>query len=112
MADNQGLRVAAVVVAGCGVPDVPNGNFTRSQPVQNLMVKHFRHKPQILMGDNNTVVVDSNTAAFLPPVLEGVQGGIGKGGNVMGLFRVVNAENATFFMEFVEQIFSPHNLSQ
>ena len=64
------------------------------------------------MGDDDAIVVDGNAAAFLSPVLEGIQGSISTGGNMVGLVWVVNPKHATFFMEFVEQIFSPRKLKQ
>ena len=55
------------------------------------------------MGEKNTVVIQNDAAAFLTPVLQGVEPVIRKSRKV-GILRAVHTEHAAFFMYFCHAV--------
>ena len=78
---------------------MPDSHCPFGEPPQNLPGKNIVHCAQVPVGRKNAVVIDDNAAAFLPPVLEGVESVIRKSRKV-GTLGAVHTEHAAFFMYF------------
>ena len=81
MADDDRLDVVVVLAAGGGVTDVADGDVSFAQPVQAFFIKHLAHQAVALIVTEDTVTGDCDAAAFLPPVLQGVEPEIDFPGN-------------------------------
>ena len=96
--DHDRLGIVAVVGSGGAVADVPYGDPAVAETLQNIGREHVVHKPGVLIGRENPVVVHHDPAGFLSPVLQGKQSVIGSAGNIGG-FEGIDAEHAAFFSQ-------------
>ena len=67
-----------------------------AQSIQDVLMEHIPHQPQVFMIGQLPVVDGGDAAGLLPPVLEGVKPVIGGPCAVSG--RVIDAKDAAFFM--------------
>ena len=76
MPDDHGLGVGADAGAGGGVAHMAGGHVCRGggQACQHLRGEHLVYKTQIPVAGDHAVIVDGNTAALLPAVLQRIQG--------------------------------------
>ena len=75
-----------------------NGHFTAAQLFQHLGLEHIGDQTQIPVAADDAVVIDGDAAAFLAPVLQGIQGQI-SGCDHIQVVVIVNTKNATFLVE-------------
>ena len=99
----DGLDVALVVAAGGAVADVAHGDAPPPQGGKALRRKNVPHQAHIPVGPDDPVVVDGDTGTLLPPVLKGVEGIVGKAGDVSPL-RQADAEDAALFVEMTVHV--------
>ena len=100
MVDYQGLNIALSVAAGGSVADVSNYDFSLAQGSQSLRSEYLVDQSHIPVAGKNTIIIDHNSRAFLPPVLQSVETIVGKGCQILFLF-CVNAKYTTLFMNVV-----------
>ena len=98
MIDHNGLCVVAVIGTGGAVADMPDGNLTASETVENIRSKNVVDKTDVLVGGKGALVIDDNAAGFLPAVLKCEQSVIG-GACKVGSFRGINSEYTAFFSQ-------------
>ena len=73
MADDNGLDVVVVLAAGGGIADVAHGDVALAQAVQAGTVEDFAHQAVALQVMEDAVAGNRDAAAFLTPVLQGVE---------------------------------------
>ena len=95
--DLKGLTVGKVGAAGGAVAGVGNRQLPRGKPLHHVAGKHLAHQAQPFMAGEHAVVVDDDSAALLPAVLQGVQAVIGQTRHIL-LALAVDAEHAAFFV--------------
>ena len=98
MVDLNGLAVAPVGGPGGAIAGVAHRHGPLRKPLQNIPAKHLAHQPKILVGRKDTIVVDHNAAALLPPVLECVEAIVDHPSHI-GRLRLDDTEHAAFFMD-------------
>ena len=97
--DHDGLNVLDDRRAGGRIADMADGRASRERPEDILVAEYVRHESHAFVGMETGPVRGNDTAAFLPPVLKGVESQVGQ----VGCFRMVeNAENAAFFFWLVK----------
>ena len=76
MTDDHGLGVGADAGARSGVAHMTGSHVCRGsgQTCQHLRGEHLVYKAQIPVAGDHAVIVDGNTAALLPAVLQRIQG--------------------------------------
>ena len=97
MIDLHGLAVAHGHAAGGTIADVTDGDLTIGKILHLLMGKNFIDKTDAMVGSEHTIVVDDDTAALLPTVLQGIETVISQRCYICGL-GTVDAKYAAFFM--------------
>ena len=97
MADDDGLDVVVVFSAGGGVADVADGDISLAETVKALPVKHFADQAVPFVMAEYAVAGNRDAAAFLPPVLQGIQAKVDFPG-YRPFFRGPDTENAAFLM--------------
>ena len=103
----NGLNVALVVAAGGAVADVAHGDVPPPQGGKALRREDVPHQAHIPVGPDDPVVVDGDTGTLLPPVLKGVEGIVGKAGDIPPL-RQADAEDAALFVEMAVHVTHRH----
>ena len=73
----RGCAFSLFAVPVVEYPNMAYRNFSAVQMIQDSGVKRLRYQPQILVTQYDSAVVDRNSAAFLSPVLEGVEPHVG-----------------------------------
>ena len=73
MADDNGLDIIVVLAAGGGIADVAHGDVAFAQPIQAGTVEDFAHQAVALQVMEDAVTGNRDAAAFLTPVLQGVE---------------------------------------
>ncbi len=97
MVDLNGLTIRPVG-APCGsVTDMSNRHIPPGQPGKGIRRKHLAYQSHILIRIKQSIVINYNPAAFLPPVLQGVQSVISHIRHI-GSFRRYYAEYPAFFV--------------
>ena len=74
-----------------------DGDGALAEAFELLGRKHLAHKAGIAQGAEQAVVIDDDTRALLPAMLEGVERVVGIGRDVR-LLRRKDAEHAAFFV--------------
>ncbi len=97
MIDLYGLAVIAAVAAGGSVPHMSYCHISFRQAGKRICGKHLADQTQILIGGKHAVIVNHNSTALLPPVLQGVQPVISRPCRIKRIF-VYNTKHAAFFM--------------
>ena len=103
----DGLDVALVVAAGGAVADVAHSDAPLPQGGKALRAEDIPHQTHVPVGPDDPVVVDGDAGTLLPPVLEGVEGIVGKAGDVSPL-RQADAEDAALFVEVTVHVTHRH----
>ena len=73
MADDNRLDVVVVLAAGGGITDVAHGDVAFAQAVQARTVEDFAHQAVAFQVMEHAVAGNRDAAAFLTPVLQGVE---------------------------------------
>ena len=97
MINLNGLAVAHSHAAGGTIADVTDGDLTFGKILHFLMGEDFINETDAVVGSEHAVVIDNDAAAFLAPVLQGIETVIGQG-SYIGRLWTINAKNAALFM--------------
>ena len=97
--DQKRLGIFHYLTACCGIPAMSDSDLSRSHGFQYFPGKYAADQSQILMAGDHTLIVDSDAAALLSPVLQCIQTMITGRYNICSI-RAVYAEYTTFFMQF------------
>ena len=98
--DDQRLHVFLVIGAGGCIAYMAYHDVAPAQAVQPLGREYIVDKARIAPGGKHAVIIDHDTRAFLPPVLQGKQAVIGKARQIRTLLRK-NAKYTTLLMNVV-----------
>ena len=106
VADNHGLGVGPHPAAGGGVAHMAGGHvgLGLAHRSHHLGGEHLVHQPQVPVAGDDAVLVDGHAAAFLAPVLQGVQGRIHGHRHILGAGFVVDAEDTALLVEGISKI--------
>ena len=94
--DNDRLNVFSRVAAGRAVSYVTYRDVSAAERRKTLRAEHVVHKPGVLIGMKQPVVVDNYAAALLPAVLEREQPEIHVGRKVAGGVGIYSEHSAFF----------------
>ena len=107
------MEISAIALAPCNpaIGGPAKSIVVREVDAMGGAMGEITDQSQILMDGDQAVVIDRNTAALLTAMLQSVQRRVSTAGYMVGSVGIVDTENTTFFMDIVEQIFSPHQYS-
>ena len=97
MADNNRLYIVMILSSGGGVADMPHSDVSFAQTVQPRPVKDFANQAVSLQMMKHAVAGYRDPAAFLPPVLQGIESEIYIPGNRFS-YRRPDPEDTAFLM--------------
>ena len=95
---HQWLCIGPDTAPGRWITDMADGNIPMDF-IQIFRRKYLINQPHVLIIPDISVLTDSNTAAFLPPVLQCKQSIIYPGSDIL-TFCVISTKDTAFLMKF------------
>ena len=97
MVDFYRLAVLTVVISGRSITHMPDSHLRARKPVQYFRCENFTYKTRILMGNENPVIIDYDSGAFLASVLQRIETVIGKACSICRLVSASRRKGSPYF---------------
>ena len=101
MADNERLDIIVIFPAGRGIPNMPYRHIALSERFQLVLGEYIGHKAVSAVMREHTVIINGDSAAFLPSVLQCIEGKISRPCNISG-FIFKYSEYSAFLVNTVK----------
>ena len=98
--NHQGLRIAQLAGAGCGIAGMPNGQLAR-EGLEIIFAKNLGNQSHFRVDGNSLAVRGGDAGAFLAAMLEGEQSEEGEAAGA--LFRGIYGDYPAFLARTVER---------
>ena len=97
---NHRLRVGAAALPGSGVTHMTGRHLgALGQLLQHALGENLADKPQVAVAGKHAVHVQGNAAAFLPAVLQGIQGAVHGADHIGFAGFIVDAKDAALLVQ-------------
>ena len=107
MADNKRLDITVGFSSRSRIANVTDRYIAFSEAVEFRSGENLGNETVVSLMTKNSVIADSDTAAFLTSVLKCIKSEVNRGCNI-GIIFFKNSENAAFFVDGIKHKYPPN----